>query len=138
MSEGKVRLYVKGVVMGYKRGLRNQYASTSLIKMEHVKDKDAAMAAAFAFLRENGAFPEDTGDSDDDECCFGDDAFDLPLHSMADELLLECKAHAGRCGVAALAQPCCGGGAPQPFAVGGDAQPWSCGCGVRAGGGDCG
>ena len=42
MSEGKVRLYVKGVVMGYKRGLRNQYASTSLIKMEHVKDKDAA------------------------------------------------------------------------------------------------
>ena len=42
MSEGKVRLYVKGVVMGYKRGLRNQYASTSLIKMEHDKDKDAA------------------------------------------------------------------------------------------------
>ena len=42
MSEGKVRLYVKGVVMGHKRGLRNQYASTSLIKMEHVKDKDAA------------------------------------------------------------------------------------------------
>merc|ERR1719263_2003259 len=32
-----------------------------------LKDKDAAMAAAF---------PEDTGDSDDDEVCFGDDAFD--------------------------------------------------------------
>ena len=40
-----------------------------------IKDKDTAMAAAFAFLREKGAFPEDNGDSDD-EPVFGDDAFD--------------------------------------------------------------
>ena len=37
-----------------------------------LKDKDAAMAAAFAFLREKGAFPEDTGD-DSDDMIFGDD-----------------------------------------------------------------
>ena len=41
-----------------------------------LKDKDSAMASAFGFLRERGAFPEDTGDDDDDEICFGDDAFD--------------------------------------------------------------
>jgi len=40
-----------------------------------LKDKDAAMAAAFAFLRSKDAFPEDK-DSDDDECAFGDDAFE--------------------------------------------------------------
>ena len=40
-----------------------------------LKDKDAAMAAAFAYLRKNDAFPEDN-DSDDDECAFGDDAFE--------------------------------------------------------------
>ena len=40
-----------------------------------LKDKDLAMAAAFMFLRERGAFPEDDG-ADDDEVCFGDDAFD--------------------------------------------------------------
>ena len=37
-----------------------------------LKDKDAAMAAAFAFLRTKGAFPEDDGD-DSDEMVFGDD-----------------------------------------------------------------
>ena len=37
-----------------------------------IKDKDTAMAAAFAFLRANGAFPEDDGD-DSDEMVFGDD-----------------------------------------------------------------
>ena len=52
MSEGKVRLYVKGVVMGYKRGLRNQYASTSLITMEHVK----ANAAAKFYLGKRSAY----------------------------------------------------------------------------------
>ena len=41
-----------------------------------LKDKDAAMAAAFAFLREKGAFPEDNDDDDDDEMVFGDDAFE--------------------------------------------------------------
>ena len=40
-----------------------------------LKDKDAAMAAAFDFLRKNDAFPEDN-DDDDDECAFGDDAFE--------------------------------------------------------------
>jgi len=37
-----------------------------------LKDKDSAMAAAFAFLRANGAFPEDDGD-DSDDMVFGDD-----------------------------------------------------------------
>ena len=37
-----------------------------------LKDKDAAMAAAFAFLRSKGAFPEDDGD-DSDDMIFGDD-----------------------------------------------------------------
>ncbi|KAH8070265.1 hypothetical protein JL720_11825 [Aureococcus anophagefferens] len=41
-SKGSVRLYVKGVVLGYKRGLRNQYVSTSLIKVEGVQDQNAA------------------------------------------------------------------------------------------------
>ena len=41
-----------------------------------LKDKDAAMAAAFNFLREKGAFPEDNSDDDDDEMVFGDDAFE--------------------------------------------------------------
>ena len=33
------RLYVRGVVMAYKGGLRNQYEHTSLIKLEGVSDK---------------------------------------------------------------------------------------------------
>ena len=37
-----------------------------------LKDKDAAMAAAFAFLRAQGAFPEDN-DDDSDDMIFGDD-----------------------------------------------------------------
>ena len=37
-----------------------------------LKDKDAAMAAAFAYLRSKGAFPEDDGD-DSDDMIFGDD-----------------------------------------------------------------
>ena len=41
-----------------------------------LKQKDEAMKHAFDFLRENGAFPEDDGEEDEDECCFGDDAFD--------------------------------------------------------------
>ena len=40
-----------------------------------LKDKDAAMAAAFTYLRSKGAFPDDD-DDDDDECAFGDDAFE--------------------------------------------------------------
>lgn len=40
-----------------------------------LKDKDTAMASAFAFLRSKNAFPEDT-DDDDDDVCYGDDAFD--------------------------------------------------------------
>jgi len=40
-----------------------------------IKDKDTAMAAAFAFLRSKGAFPDDD-DDDDDEPVYGDDAFD--------------------------------------------------------------
>ena len=31
------------------------------------------MAAAFAFLRSKGAFPEDNDDDDDDDMIFGDD-----------------------------------------------------------------
>ena len=37
-----------------------------------LKDKDAAMAASFAYLRSKGAFPEDN-DDDSDEMIFGDD-----------------------------------------------------------------
>lgn len=35
-----VRLYVNGAILGYKRGLRNQYNHTSLIKIKGVDSKD--------------------------------------------------------------------------------------------------
>ena len=34
-------LYVKGVMMGFKRGLRNQYEHTSILKIQNVQDKKA-------------------------------------------------------------------------------------------------
>eukprot|EP00752_Nemacystus_decipiens_P012796 g11331.t1 len=37
-----VRLYVKGVMLGFKRGLRNTYHHTSLIKIQGVEDKEAS------------------------------------------------------------------------------------------------
>ena len=52
--------------------------ATALVKSDPsngkfaIKDKDTAMAAAFAYLRANGAFPEDN-DDDSDDMIFGDD-----------------------------------------------------------------
>mmetsp|Transcript_33111 Transcript_33111/g.55709 ORF Transcript_33111/g.55709 Transcript_33111/m.55709 type:complete len:115 (-) Transcript_33111:260-604(-) len=41
-SSQPVRLYVKGTVMGYKRGLSNTHHHTSLIQIDGVKDKAAS------------------------------------------------------------------------------------------------
>ncbi|KAJ1409643.1 ribosomal protein L35A [Ochromonadaceae sp. CCMP2298] len=37
-----VRLYVKGTVMGYRRGFTNTYHHTSLLQLDGVKDKEAS------------------------------------------------------------------------------------------------
>ncbi|KAL7467453.1 hypothetical protein ACHAXS_007702, partial [Conticribra weissflogii] len=34
------RLYINGAILGYKRGLRNQYNHTSLIKIKGVDSKE--------------------------------------------------------------------------------------------------
>ena len=40
MASEPCRLYVSGAILGYKRGLRNQYNSTSLIKIAGVDSKE--------------------------------------------------------------------------------------------------
>jgi len=42
MSSQPVRLYVKGTILGYKRGRRNSYEHTSLLRLDNVNDMDAA------------------------------------------------------------------------------------------------
>eukprot|EP00958_Prasinococcus_capsulatus_P006189 scaffold590_cov383-Prasinococcus_capsulatus_cf.AAC.13 len=53
-----------------------------------LKMKDSALQAAINFLRGKGCFPEDAGDSDDDDVAYGDDAFEelaarTPHHVVA-------------------------------------------------------
>jgi len=54
MTKGQpVRLYVNGAILGYKRGLRNQYNHTSLIKIKGVdtkKDTDFYLGKRVAFI----------------------------------------------------------------------------------------
>lgn len=38
---GEVRLWCKGAILGYKRGITNQYNNTSLIKIEGVDERAA-------------------------------------------------------------------------------------------------
>ncbi|XP_065183262.1 large ribosomal subunit protein eL33-like [Sycon ciliatum] len=53
MSSHAVKLYSKGVVLGYKRGLRNQHENTSLIRVQGVnekKDTDFYMGKRVAYV----------------------------------------------------------------------------------------
>mmetsp|Transcript_16244 Transcript_16244/g.32947 ORF Transcript_16244/g.32947 Transcript_16244/m.32947 type:complete len:114 (+) Transcript_16244:97-438(+) len=53
MPGHEVRLYCKGIMLGYKRGLRNQYPQQARIKIENVddrKDVDFYLGKRVAYL----------------------------------------------------------------------------------------